>query len=168
MQPIKRMDFDTFWGEGWPTAEQLKPYFLERTRMLWRISGGGDTASLVLEGVDGTGGRDLTEGRRDISLYFTGHPKYGVCLMHHRTSTWTYSSKGDLTKLRTFVRTRQGDLMPLGLFIPFEKAWQATKDFIENDGQRSTAIDWVDNRTFDEDTFPVPHAVLKPGDTVVK
>jgi hypothetical protein len=42
-------------------------------------------------------------------------------------------SKDDPTKWRQWVETLQGDQMSAVLFIPFETAWKAVKEFIEHE-----------------------------------
>jgi hypothetical protein len=42
-----------------------------------------------------------------------------------------YSSKRDLRRLREWVRSTHDTLLPIGLFVPFEVAWLAVKEFIE-------------------------------------
>ena len=36
-----------------------------------------------------------------------------------------------------------GDPYSLGLFIPFEAAFKAVKEFIETDGELPTSIEWL-------------------------
>jgi hypothetical protein len=38
-----------------------------------------------------------------------------------------------------------GTPLPVGLFIPFEKAWLAVKEFMETDGKLPKSIDWIEN-----------------------
>jgi Immunity protein Imm1 len=46
-----------------------------------------------------------------------------------------YSSKGDLNRLREWVVSTHDTPLPIGLFVPFETAWEAVKEFIETDGE---------------------------------
>ena len=47
----------------------------------------------------------------------------------------------------------------VGLFIPFEKAWPAVKEFMETDGLRlPTSIEWVANQDLPANSFPDPDA----------
>jgi len=86
-----------------------------------------------------------------------GHPDLGVLLIY---SKWgggvkeMYSSKGDLARLRKWVRSKQGTLLPVGLFIPHGTAWKAVKEFMETDGELPTSIEWVANRHLPQGTFP--------------
>jgi hypothetical protein len=49
-----------------------------------------------------------------------------------------------------------GDLRPIGLYIPYEKAWLAVKEFIETDGNLPNSIEWVPGRELPPGTFPDP------------
>jgi hypothetical protein len=91
----------------------------------------------------------------------TGNPIHGVALLYGRwdgrTKTkYGYNSKGDLTRLGEYVRTLHGTPMPVGLFIPFDKAWIAVKEFIETEGELPKSIEWVANRGLPPNTFPDP------------
>jgi Immunity protein Imm1 len=68
----------------------------------------------------------------------------------------TFSSRGDLSRLRDLVRTTHDDPLPIGLFIPFGKAWSAVKEFLETDGALPRSIEWIANRDLPPNTFPDP------------
>jgi hypothetical protein len=61
-----------------------------------------------------------------------------------------------LTRLREWVRSLHDTPLPVGLFIPFEQAWKAVKEFIETDGQLPKSIEWIANRDLPPNTFPDP------------
>jgi hypothetical protein len=88
-----------------------------------------------------------------------GNIYHGV-LLHYRKGGGDYKdsfySKGDLTRLREWVKTRHDDLFPVGLYIPFETAWKAVKEFIETDGQLPRNIEWVAGNDLPADAFPDP------------
>jgi hypothetical protein len=157
----KTVYFDVFDGRGWPSPEQLRPYFLAPPGQRWTFDGGNgnDSWGLTAEGVDGTEHLEANKGRIDIELEMWGHPDLGVLLIY---SKWgggvkqMYSSKGDLHRLREWVRSLHDTPLPVGLFIPYEKAWQAVKEFIETDGQLPKSIDWIANRDLPRNTFPDP------------
>jgi Immunity protein Imm1 len=119
---------------------------------------------LRLEGVDGTEHLPNNEGRIDIRLTMVGNPDLGVLFQYrkfggdHRD---TYYSKGDLTRLKAWVWTVHGDLMPMGLFIPFERAWLAVKEFMETDGALPKSIDWIADADIPADAFPNPYEVAR-------
>jgi hypothetical protein len=88
-----------------------------------------------------------------------GHPELGVLLgwsKWNRHEGLNYFSKGDLGRLREFVFTMHGDPRPVGLYIPFDQAWKAVKEFLETEGQLAESIEWVDGRDLPPDTFPDP------------
>ncbi|MNC98194.1 hypothetical protein D3C83_160840 [compost metagenome] len=58
----------------------------------------------------------------------------------------------------------QGDLRPIGLFIPFPVAWKAVKEFMETDGQLPKSIEWVANRDLPTNTFPDPNEAVAIND----
>lgn len=155
----KRSYFDTFHGAGWPTLSQLAPYFLSPPGQRWNFGGGNDGASLKVTGADGTDHLGANKGRIDVGLQMWGNPELGVLLIYTKRGGGVdeaYSSKGNLSRLREWIRTAHEDRMPVGLFIPFAMAWKAVKEFIETDGKRSSSIEWVANRDLPENTFPDP------------
>src|SRR5262252_8639295 len=142
----KKVYFDESDGPGWPEPKELEHYFLAPSGQEWFYTGGNDGASLTAEGVDGTEHLELGRGRIDIVLYMWGNPNLGVALTYHKYGGGhqeAYSSKGDLGRLREWVRTLHGDPMPVGLYIPFKHAWKAVKQFIETDGQLPKSIEWI-------------------------
>jgi len=52
--------------------------------------------------------------------------------------------------------------MPIGLFIPFERAWLAVKEFLQTDGALS--ITWIAGDDLPADAFPDPSAHLDVGE----
>lgn len=162
----KDIYFDNFYGPGWPPVQRLEPYFLAPSGKAWFYTGGNDGASLRLEGVNGTEHLSEGRGRIDIDLEMWGHPKLGVLLIYSKRGGGhreTYSSKGDLSKLRQWVRTLHDDPMPVGLYIPFAKAWLAVKEFMETEGKLPASIEWIKNSDLPEGTFPDP-TVRLPGE----
>ena len=149
--------FDLRRSNGWPRPEELAPYFLRPRGQCWAFKSGNDNAGLAVEGVDGTENLDPNDGRIDVDLDMWGHPDLGVLLIY---SKWggrvkeMRSSKGDLTRLRERVRSKQGTLLPVGLFIPHGSAWEAVKEFMETDGELPTSIEWIANRDLPRGTFP--------------
>jgi len=146
-------------GNGWPRPEELEPYFLRPPGQCWAFKSGNDNAGLAAEGVDGTEDLDPHDGRIDVDLDMWGHPELGVLLIY---SKWggglkeTFTSKGDLSRLREWVRSTHDTPLPVGLFIPYALAWKAVKEFIETDGKLPKSIEWIANRDLPPDTFPDP------------
>src|SRR5262245_31232823 len=133
-------------SHGWPKPEELEPYFLGPPGQRWAFENGNDNAGLAAEGVDGTADLDPNDGRIDVDLDMWGHPYLGVLLIY---SEWgggskeMYSSKGNLARLREWVRSKHGTPLPVGLFIPYGTAWNAVKEFMETDGERPNRIEWI-------------------------
>ncbi|MEX0841367.1 MAG: Imm1 family immunity protein [Xanthobacteraceae bacterium] len=154
--------FDVYDGPGWPPLAELERYFIAPKGKEWSYKGGNDNWGLKADGADGTENLEVNKGRIDIRLNMWGHPDHGVLLIYSKYgggSQQTYSSRGDLSRLREWVRTLQGDPMPIGLFIPFSKAWKAVKEFIQTDGQLPKSIEWIANSNLPPNTFPAPHEV---------
>lgn len=144
---------------GWPRPADLARYFLTPAGAQWFFETENDGASFTGEGIDGTDDLPANKGRIDVCLTMWGHPKLGVLLMYEKwggSIRETYSSKGDLNKLGDLVRSMHGTPLPVGLFIPFETAWKAVKEFLENDGTLPKSIVWVSNHDLPPNTFPDP------------
>lgn len=156
----KRVYFDKFDRLGWPALHELEPFFLGSSGEQWSYEGGNDHWGFSLEGLEGTDHLKYGDGRRiDIDLDMIGHPKHGVLLGYTKRGGGyqdRYFSKGDLSRLKEHVRNRHSDLYPVGLFIPFEEAWKAVKEFIETDGTLPKRIDWIASDDLPPDAFPPP------------
>jgi hypothetical protein len=165
----KRVYFDAFDGSGWPPPSQLQHYFLSSAGRRQAFDTDNDSWGLSVEGADGTEHLPATGGRIDIDLTILGNPDYGV-LLHYRkwggASKETYYAKGDLKRLREWVKTIHGDIMPIGLYIPFEKAWTAVKEFMERDGALPDGIAWVADEDVPEEAFPDPYLHRRTGGQV--
>ncbi len=152
--------FDRFYGPGWPTLEFLEPYFVKSPAPHgWFHNSGNDSAVIHLFGLEGTEHLPQWKGRKDISLSMWGHPKLGVLLQYSRVG-WGMSedwfSAGDLSKFGLWVRTLHGDPMPVGLYIPFSKAWLAVREFMETEGRLPKSIEWISSNDVPDGTFPDP------------
>jgi Immunity protein Imm1 len=162
----KDIYFDDFFGPGWPTLSELEPYFLAPRGKEWFYTGGNDSGGLSIEGLDGTDQLPYGRGRKDIRLSMYGNPELGVLLQYSRIGGMPrqdWFSKGDMTKIRQWVRTLHDDPMPVGLFIPFDQAWLAVKEFMETEGNLPTGIEWVSSNDIPDNTFPDP-TVRLPGE----
>jgi hypothetical protein len=155
----KRTYFDVFDGRGWPTPSQLEHYFLAPPGQRWTFETGNDSWALRWDGAEGTEHLEMGKGRIYLNLEMWGHPDLGVLIIY---SKWggghqqTYTSKGDLSRLQELVRSAHDTPLPVGLFIPYETAWKAVKEFIGTDGTLPASIEWVANRDLPENTFPDP------------
>lgn len=153
--------FDDFVGSVWPEPDKLAPYFLAPKGKRWTFETGNDHWGLSIDGLNDTEHLDPSDERRiDIHLEMVGHPEFGVLLYYRKLGGGfdeVFTSVSDPNRLREWVRTLQSDLWPVGLFVPFEDAWKAVKEFMENDGELPKSIEWVDNNTLPEGTFPLQH-----------
>ncbi|OQW60735.1 MAG: hypothetical protein A4S14_02910 [Proteobacteria bacterium SG_bin9] len=98
-------------------------------------------------------------GRIDIELEMWGNPQLGVLIIYSKMGGGykdVFTSKGDLNRLGELVRGLQDTPLPVGLFIPFDEAWKAVKEFIETNGELPKGIAWVANRDLPPNTFPDP------------
>jgi len=131
----KSIDLGLHDQNGWPNPKELEHYFLGPQGYYWSGEDGSDSAALWAKGVHGTEHLDVGKGRIDIELLIWRNPDFGVLLIY---SKWgggvkeMCSSKGNLTHLRERVRSKQGTLLPVGLFIPHGTAWEAVKEFHGN------------------------------------
>jgi hypothetical protein len=144
--------------EEWPDPGWLAPYFMTPSGRRRAFGLTNDCWGMNLEGIGGTEHLPPFHGRIDINLTILGHPDFGVHLSYQRFAAQglTFYSKGDLGRLRECVRTMHGDLVPIGLYVPFETAWKEVKEFIERDGAVPKTITWIAGRDLPADTFPDP------------
>ncbi len=150
----KYCNFGPFRGYNWPSLEQLQPFFITTVGNEWFFDSGNDSAGFRLEGIDGTEELLFNEKRIDVELKLWGDPDLGVLLIWHKYGEPAYSSLGDASRLQQWTRTLHNDPMPVGLYIPFPKAWLAVKHFIETEGGRTSEIDWICNKDLPADAFP--------------
>ncbi|NVN87026.1 MAG: hypothetical protein HXX15_13175 [Rhodopseudomonas sp.] len=157
----KRVYFDEFFGDFWPSLDQLRPYFLLPPGQRWFFDSGNDGAVLSAGTGEYTGDPVARRAQDKVDFYINGHPTHGVLLFYRRwdgrhQKQQGFYSRGDLTRLNEFVRTLHDDRLSVGLFIPFEQAWNAVKEFIETDGALPTSIAWIASRDLPPEVFPEP------------
>jgi Immunity protein Imm1 len=152
--------FEENWDDGWPSVEWLRPIFATVLGKHGFKEGDNDNWGFNIEGLYGTSELPRRQSV-NVHLYVTGHPDHGVTLQYTKwdgriQKQETVNSKGDLRRLGEFVRSRHGDLLCIGLFIPFESAWKAVKEFIERNGELPTSVEWIASRDLPPGTFPDP------------
>ena len=151
--------FDSDRRDGWPAPDELRPYFFALPGQQWFDTDGNDGASLTAEGVGGTEHLPPGGGRVDVRLMMYGDPKLGVFLWYSKKGGGhqdVFNSKGDLSRLGEYTRTLHGDPIPIGLYVPFDRAFAAVKEFIETEGGLPRCIEWIANRDLPPNTFPPP------------
>lgn len=96
-----------------------------------------------------------------------GNPELGVLLQYARygggVPRQDWFSKGDMTRIRHWVRSLHSTPLPVGLFISFDRAWLAMKEFMELEGRLPKSIEWVNSDDLPDNTFPDP-TVRLPGE----
>jgi hypothetical protein len=152
--------FEKNWDEGWPSVEWLRPIFATVLGKHGFKEGDNDNWGFNIEGLYGTAGLPRSQSV-NVHLYVTGHPDHGVTLQYDKwdgriQKQESVNSKGDLRRLGEFVRSRHGTPLSVGLFIPFDSAWKAVKEFIERNGELPTSIEWIAGRDLPPGTFPDP------------
>ena len=152
--------FHEFNGPFWPSASDLESYFLAQGGRQWISAGGNDNWGLEVQGIEGTEGLPRRQSV-NVNLRMTGNPEYGVTLEYDKwdgriQQKESFVSKGNLDRLNEFVRSLHGDPLSIGLFIPFDTAWHAVKEFIETDGELPKRIEWIKSRDLLPQTFPDP------------
>jgi hypothetical protein len=163
----KNAYFNNYWGAGWPPLREIKPYFfLPPAGQGWFHRSGNDGASLTLEGIDGTDHLPMGKGRVYIRLCLDGNPDHGVILSYVKKGgghNEGFYSKGDLSRIGEWVRSAHDTPLPVGLFIPFDQAWRAVKEFMDTEGKLPTSIEWVKGSDLPQNSFPDP-TVRLPGE----
>ena len=156
----KRTYFDTYDGPGWPEQRWLAPYFLTDAgrRKAFDDPDGNDSWGLMVDGLEGTEHLPQWNGRIDIMLTIIGNIDHGVLLCHKKfgRNGISHYSIADRRMLQAWLETKHGDLKPIGLFIPFDAAWKAVKEFMEKDGALPRSIPWVAAPDIPPGTFPRP------------
>ena len=151
--------FDSHDIDGWPEPRRLERFFLAPPGERWFCTGGNDTAGFTAEGVHFTQHLKRGKGRIDLRLDLWGNPDLGVLLIYSKAGGdfhETYTSNGDMSRLHELVRSLHDTPLPVGLFIPFDRAWLVVKEFIETNGKLPKSIAWVANETLPHETFPDP------------
>lgn len=156
----RRVNFNQYRLDYWPSSSVLAPFFSNPQAPYWFPGTGNDTASLRVVFGNPDDAFNVMHGGTEYRLNIWGLPDTGVLLIYETLGTkpnTAFTSKGDLTKLRDIVRSLHDTPLPVGLFIPFDRAWLAVKEFMETDGLRlPTSIEWIANKDLPENTFPDP------------
>jgi hypothetical protein len=141
----------------------VRAIFLDLGRTTKAFGKGNNHWCVTARGVDGTEGLSFDK-RIDIDLHIIGRPDLGVLLLYDRMSAadgYSYCSVGDPKMLRTLVKAKQGSRMPMGLFIPFERALSAVMEFIQTNGALPKCIEWIDSADLLEGSFAEPDVTLR-------
>lgn len=163
MTPIikKEAAFDDYWGNGWPDISVVEQGLSDPEKLARLFAKGRDGACFSIEWIyDKTNSAPQSE-LVGATLYMHMNPDHGIKLQY---SKWdgrigekkTYHSKGDLVRLKQFVRSFHRTPLSIGLFVPFEMGRKAVKEFLETDGALPRSIDWVSDDELPSEVFPLP------------
>src|SRR3954471_8458657 len=159
MMMKKSINLADFEQRSWPEPSKLEAYFLTREGRRSAFETGNDSWGVMANGVDGTDHLEKGGGRVDVNLNIIGSARHGVMLNFQKWDRGIKEdlySKGDLSRLMRWTETRHGDVWPIGLFIPFESAREAIKEFMQRDGALPTSIAWIASKDIPQEAFPDP------------
>lgn len=143
--------------DGWPRPEEIEHYFLAPAGQRWFFETRNDSGGFSAQEMNSLDQSIRVPGGFHLSFGMWGHPELGVLLTYSRWEDGTkqsYVSKGDVTRLTSWVRSFHGTALPVGLFIPYQEAWGATKEFLESDGALPSSIEWIASADLPAGTFP--------------
>lgn len=162
MIPIvkKEAAFDDHWGNGWPDISAVEQGLADPEKLAQLLAKGRDGGCFSIEWVYDKGALSQS-GLVGAILYMHMNPEHGIKLQY---SSWdrrtgkreTYHSKGDLARIRQFVRSFHRTPLSIGLFVPFEKGRKAVKEFLQTDGKLPQSVDWISDDDLPSDAFPLP------------
>jgi len=163
MTPIikKEAAFDDHWGNGWPEISVVERGLSDPEELARLFARGRDGGCFSIEWIyDKTHSAPQSE-LVGATLYMHMNPDHGIKLQY---SKWdgrvgekkTYHSKGDLARLKQFVRSFHRTPLSIGLFVPFEMGRKAVKEFLETDGALPRSIDWISDDELPSEVFPLP------------
>lgn len=146
-------------NDGWPALSYVESCFLDPVIREKNIAWGSDGGNLSVDGLYGTEGLPERGGLVTATLYIFMNAQFGASLQLTRwdgrtQKQTTHVSKGDLSRLDVFVFSKHETPLSVGLFIPFERAWLAVKEFMKTEGELPTAITWCDARDLPSGTWP--------------
>ena len=163
MTPIikKEAAFDDHWGRGWPDINTVDQCLTDPAKLAQLFANGCDGGCFSIEWIyDKTNSAPQSE-LVGATLYMHMNPDYGIKLQY---SKWDgrigekkiFHSKGDLTKLKQFVRSFHRTPLSIGLFVPFEVGRKGVKEFLDTDGELPRSIDWISEDDLPSEVFPLP------------
>jgi len=163
MTPIvkKEAAFDDHWGKGWPAISIVEQNLSDPEKLAQLFAQGRDGGCFSIEWTYDKNNSAPQSESVGVTLYMHMNPNHGIKLQY---SKWdgrtgekkTYHSKGDLTRLKEFVRSFHRTPLSIGLFVPFEVGRKAVKEFLESDGELPGSIDWLSDDNLPSDVFPLP------------
>jgi len=155
----KEASFDRHWGDGWPDVKAVESCLSDPRRRAQYFADGYDGGCFAIERYEHEKLVPISPYKGAV-LYMHMNPEHGITLQH---SSWdrrfgqrnTLHSKGDLTRLREFVRSFHGTPLSVGLFIPFSIGCSAVKEFMQTDGELPRSIVWVSDKDLPPEVFQI-------------
>jgi len=156
----KEASFDTHWGDGWPDVKTVEYCLCDPQRRAQYFADGYDGGCFAIEGYEDEKLVPISPYKGAV-LYMHMNPEHGIKLQH---SCWdrrvgrrdTYHSRGNLSRLKEFVRSFHGTPLSVGLFVPFDVGCRAVKEFMETNGELPRSISWVSETDLPVGVFPDP------------
>ena len=163
MIPIVKREaaFGDHWGNGWPDISAVEQGLSDPEKLAKLFAKGRDGGCFSIEWIYDNGDSIPEFGLVGAILYIHLHPDHGIKLQY---SGWdrrtgireTYHSKGDLARLKQFVRSFHRTPLSIGLFVPFEIGRKAVKEFLQTDGKLPQSVDWISDGDLPSEVFPLP------------
>jgi len=163
MIPIvkKEASFGDHWGNGWPDISAVEKGLADPEKLAQLFAKGRDGGCFSIEWIYDKDDSIPQTGLVGAILYMHMNPEHGIKLQYsgwdRRTAKReTYHSKGDLTRLKQFVRSFHRTPLSIGLFVPFEIGRKAVKEFLQTDGKLPQSVDWISDDDLPSEVFPLP------------
>lgn len=163
MIPIvkKEAAFGDHWGNGWPDVSAVERDLSDPEKLAKLFAKGRDGGCFSIEWIYDKGSSIPQFGVVGAILYMHMHPDHGIKLQYSRwdcriEKKETYHSKGDLARLKQFVRSFHRTPLSIGLFVPFEIGRKAVKEFLQTDGELPQSVDWISDDDLPSEVFPLP------------
>lgn len=163
MIPIVKREaaFDDHWGNGWPDISAVEQGLADPEKLAQLLAKGRDGGCFSIEWIYDKSDSTPQFGTVGAVLYMHMNTDHGIKLQYsgwdRRTGNReTYHSKGDLMRLKQFVRSFHGTPLSIGLFVPFEKGRKAIKEFLQTDGELPRSVDWISDDDLPSEVFPIP------------
>jgi hypothetical protein len=163
MIPIvkKEAAFDDHWGNGWPDISVVEKGLADPEKLGQLFAKGRDGACFSIEWIYDQHDSMPQTGLVGAILYMHLNPDHGIKLQYlgwdRRTGKReTYHSKGDLARLKQFVRSFHRTPLSIGLFVPFKIGCKAVKEFLQTDGKLPQSVEWISDDDLPSEVFPLP------------
>jgi hypothetical protein len=161
MIPIvrKQASFNDYWGNGWPDISTIECCLGDPDKRAQFFAEGHDGGCFSVEWISKNQNQKPELKLAGATLFLHVHPDSGIKLQY---SKWdrregekkTFHSKGNVRRLKEFVRSLHGTPLSLGLFVPFELGIRAVKEFMRTEGELPQDITWISDNELSSDVFP--------------